>query len=648
MPEFMRGLKLPTKTPNTLKSGNRGFMGFLRGSAKPANPPVQDALGILNDPRNRTGGGTPPQPPYLNAEWMKLAAFKIPPLESMASTISKIMFWGGQRTANIDLAPPPYPTATELEFPGKTTGPEHEQTVVSAARIIQYLLARFNPLRGLTPRRLEQDMEQWQLGFLRWLSLDWSAIRLKDDQIIAVEAKRIFAVSRLGYEVVPMDDSPEAEQHKQALEAFYDKLTCTHVIDQNAQGGVNLMIRQMMQAIGAKWSVHEIVWRTFTDENGVKRYSANLRFVPMWFFENRTGQLRYLPYELALDGIPLDAGGWLIMCADGLMMPSCIAYMYKQLALRSWVAFCEKFGIPYIHGMTTAGFNSLEWNQMLTALQGLGSNGLMLTNEGAKVNFVSPPATSNNPQESLVDRMDRALARVWRGADLSTMSRAGSGTGALPQIQNEDELAEADSLLVTEACNFYIDRYVCNYLFGVDSPKANFRVIPPPNIDTAKQIAIDEFLMSVGVQLGKKDALYRYGRRAVDVDDAGDPTEEILTPPMQPGMDGGDGGEEGQIGKGLEDKGEGGALTIGNSARIRLANRVRSACIREVTITQAKHLAPLARRIKVMRQINDAQNREAEAALIKKDLPTVFKSVSGRTDELVTALQEIVEEALAV
>jgi hypothetical protein len=229
--------------------------------------------------------------------------------------------------------------------------------------------------------------------------------------------------------------------------------------------------------------------------------------------------------------------------------------------------------------------------------------------------------------------MDRATARIWRGADLSTMSRAGSGTGALPQIQNEDELAEADSLLVTEACNFYIDRYAINYGFGVDKPKAYFRVIPPPNIDTAKQIAIDQFLISVGAKLGLKDALVRYGRRQVDVDQAGKPSEQILTAPAAPPM----------IGKGIGDEGEQGPLSLGN-----MATFVRSVAIREITAEQAKMLEPLARRIRVMRQIDDPSNRQAEAAAIKKDLPEAFKTISGKSGELVTALSEIVEVAMTV
>jgi len=296
------------------------------------------------------------------------------------------------------------------------------------------------------------------------------------------------------------------------------------------------------------------------------------------------------------------------------------------------VAFCEKFGIPYIHGKTTASYNSIEWQQMLSAMQTLGSDGSMLTNEGAKLEFISPPATSNNPQEALVDRFDRTLARLWRGADLSTMSRSGSGTGALPQIQNEDELAEADAIKVSEACNFYIDRYVGMYLFGTQKLKAYFRVIPPLSIDTAKEIAVDQFLVSMGAKLGLNDAMERYGRRQVDEKPDGTPSEAILIQPAAPPL----------IGKGIGDEGLNGPLSLGNVA----ASALRSMAIRELSAEQAKALVPFVQRIRVCAQIDDQQNRENEAALIKKDLPTIFKGVSDRSGELATALTDIIDLAV--
>lgn len=471
-----------------------------RGQVPPTNLPPVSAAGTMNlkTAQQTRAGGEPPVPPFSPNSpetWM---------FEAAKAAWKKYP----ERMMSLGMSPPAYATATDPVTDGAPASPTHSHTVVSQQRVMQYLLSRFNPNRGLTPQRLGEYLDQWQLGFLRWLALSWDRMSNTDDQIKAVKAKREFAVSRLNWEIVCDDETdPDAIKQKADLLAFYQNLTCTHTLDQNQQGGVNLLIRHMMLCIGDKWTVHEIVWAPFEDEKGELRYTANFRFVPLWFFENRTGQLRYLPYELALDGIPLDAGGWLVTVGDGLNFATSIAYMFKQLGLKDWARYSEKFGVPTLIGKAAAAFGSSEFNELVSALQHLNSDGVIVVN---KLNDIESLAahhgTGELPQEKLCDRMDRAIARMWRGGDLSTMSRGGSGgVGALPQIQQEDEIAEADIKLLSEALNFYVDRWVIRYKYGAAKQKARFKIIPPKNIDNAKEIQTFQFAMGAGVPVSIKD-----------------------------------------------------------------------------------------------------------------------------------------------
>lgn len=442
-----------------------------------------------------------------------------------------------ERAMAVGLRPPPYPVATDAITPGAPTNPTHEQTVISAQRVMQFLLSRFNPNRGLTPQILANYLDQWTLGFLRWFALSWDRMANTDDQIKAVRAKREFAVSRLRWEIM-CDNESDADAVKQAeaLKAFYHNLTCTHVLDQNEQGGVNMLIRQMMRCVGDKWAVHEIVWKPITDAKGEPAYSANFRFTPLWFFENRTGQLRYLPYEMALDGIPLDAGGWLITVGDGLNFASAIAYMFKQLGLKDWARYSEKFGVPTLVGKAAASFGSAEFTELAEALAHLNSDGVIVVNKNNDIESFDVGAASGAlPQEKLCDRMDRALARLWRGGDLSTMSRGGEGgVGALPQIQQEDEIAEADCHLLSEALNFYVDAYVIRYMFGEAQQKARFRIIPAKSIDNAKEIQTLEFAISHGVPISKKHIYDKFNLPEPRMKSEGQPAEELATAPVTP------------------------------------------------------------------------------------------------------------------
>lgn len=601
--------------------------GFVSRAAVPSIGMVGQVLGVFTGAgkggnTGKSASGTPiqipPTPPFNPQQWMSAAAMaawqKFP-----------------ERAASVGLTPPPYPTAsTQIEGQVPPSDPTHTQSVVSAQRVLQFLLARFNPIRGLTPRRLGEYIEQWSLGFLRWQALAWNQIRERDDQIKAVTTKREFLVSRLKWEIICDDDTPEATQHKEALEAAYRGITVTDALDQNTQGGVQMLIRQMMRSIGDKFAVHEIVWRPGFDQDGKASLTAHLRFVPLWFFENRTGALRYLPYELALDGIPLDWGGWLVTVGDGLGIATSILYIYKQLGQKSWANFIDKYGMPFIIGKTDAAYGSPEWGQMVAAVSGIQSDGSMVTNLAAQIEAlkVEGLGSSDTPQHKFIDYINRQIAIVWRGGDLSTNSRGGSGaSGALPQLNQEEELAEADAILMSEALNFYFDRPCLRYLFGTDQPKARFKIIPPENIDTAKEIAVDQFLMSVGVPLAIADMQARYGRPQPD---AG---EELATPPAQPP----------QIGKGVGDEGATGPLSLGNVAT---AAAFKRQALNRISLAQARALGPIRRRLVSIQAIENDEQRQAALVEFKKDLPNLARSVFGDSEELVKQFEAVIGTSL--
>ncbi len=82
--------------------------------------------------------------------------------------------------------------------------------------------------------------------------------------------------------------------------------------------------------------------------------TATFRFAPLWFFEARSGPLRFLPDELAYEGVDLAPGQWLVTATDGLMESCSIVYLYKHLPLRDWLIYCERNGMPGVRGVTEA------------------------------------------------------------------------------------------------------------------------------------------------------------------------------------------------------------------------------------------------------------------------------------------------------
>lgn len=377
---------------------------------------------------------------------------------------------------------------------------------MDAERVKQAIQSQSYMMRGLTPEALSSALDLFALGDLRSAALLWQRIKERDDTVITVSEKRELAAALLDWEILPLEDSLEAQRHKEALEDFYNKLSATHTLDQNQRGGVSMLIRQMMHSVGHKYAVHEIVWQP-----AATGLSAEFRFVPLQFFERRTGLLRFLAQDHAMAGEELEEGGWMVTCGAGLMQATSIAYLFKSLPLKAWLLFCDKFGMPGLHGETTAGFGTDEWNRFKDALANFAQDWALVTSPGGKITPIEVNATGASPHKELVERQDRAISRIWRGGDLGTMSQQGSATGSNPQSREAVILAAADAQVISETLQQYVDAYVVRYRFNT-SPKAYFKLRPNVQVDQLTQLKIDEHLIKWGVPRGKKDLMEAYGR----------------------------------------------------------------------------------------------------------------------------------------
>jgi phage gp29-like protein len=521
------------------------------------------------------------------------------------------------------------PTATSLIFPlnqGKAGPIEPEKVVekVTAQRVQQFLLASWNPLRGLSPELLTQYLEQHNLGFLRWAMLIWWEAKQRDDQLAAVIVKRELRPTDMEWEILPVDESPDAKLHVQALKEFYNNISVTDCLHQNVRGGVQRLIRLMMRAVGDGTSTFEIVWRPSPE-----LLTAELRWVPPWFFEKRTGQLRFLPYELALQGTDLEPAGWIVHEGEGLFKASLIAFLYKQFMLKMWAAYGNKFGMPIAIGKTNAKFGDAEWEQFRSALEQLDAGSSILTTLDAIIETLNVASSGTLPHEPFVDRFDRAMGRIWNGGDLASMSRGGSaggGLGSNPQMSAEDALAKADAQGITETLNFYVDRWVLRYKFGdAVLPKARFALIPPKSVDLPGEIAKYTFALACGVQIPLQHIAERFQIPAADPGE----TEDLAHAPSS----------------GAPAQGGFGQLPLANiSLDQARAYNVESKKIVARELSRA--LEPVRARI-VKIQALDQEPREIALQKLRDDLPRLLRGVA-LDDKLVKSLEDSIGTALVV
>ncbi len=390
----------------------------------------------------------------------------------------------------------------------------------------QWKQQRFNPLRTVTPASLGAAIDQYDAGYLRGFALAAEQIMERDDTLAAVVPKRKKRVSRRPWDVVIGEDVPEelkeeAIRHQAALKYFYSGLKVRNAVERNEMGGVKLLVRRMMTAQFLRYAAAEIEWRP-----GPQGMSATLHYVPVEFLECTTGTLRFAGVSGTMPGVEIDENNWLIAVADGcILKAAAVCYMFKRLSLADWLNLSGKFGIPGVHGETDAKQGTPEWDNFVNMLSSFANDWVAATSTGSKVNIISAAASGESPFQPMVDRMDRAMARLCMGGDLSTLSRE-DAVGADPQSDEADELVTDDCEWMSELLNQQLDRRVIQWQFGADvEPLAYFKLIPPQRQDTSMEMKVDDHVKKHGVNLSPDDVAERYGR-TISNEQPVKPTEE--------------------------------------------------------------------------------------------------------------------------
>ena len=409
------------------------------------------------------------------------------------------------------------------------------QPSITPDRVTQSVRMRFNPLRGLTPEKVVNNLEQWRLGFFRNAGMMFDVMERRDYQIQIVAPKRKKSVARHGYDVTRVAEVPDgmeqmADDQQDFLDNFWSRMSATTALDPDEEGGFLLLARQMMDAVGKHYAVHEIVYQPQADGS----LTAKFIFCPIWWFEGTRGKLRFLDSEFQVYGRDMDPGEWLVTIHDGIMEACSLLFLFKWQALKAWSIFLDKFGQPGVQGLTDAQFGSPEWEQFKTAVSEFSEEYATVTNRSCEIKLIEAAQSggANGLFDAMTQHMDKALTMLWRGGDLGTKSSMhGQGTGASLQKDETEILETDDAKIIEETLRKKVEKYALAWKFGADAPVlAQITLRTAPEKATDNDLKIDEFLLGNGCDLDKAELYERYGRNAPDTDAKPEDIVKATTP----------------------------------------------------------------------------------------------------------------------
>ena len=395
------------------------------------------------------------------------------------------------------------------------------ESALGAADVAKEQMARFNALMGADPNKIVNAITAYNAGNIAMMARIIEEYELRDDKMRTCSKKLRASVARCDYSILKregFEKDKRAERHAEILKRFWSGIKATNRFKMDEQGGISLLLKQMMEAESLGYAVHEIIWRLVDDGE----VSAEFIKIPLWHFENRTGKLRFLERTSETQGIDMKEGEWLVSTGDAIGIPASICACLKRCTLADWAVFCERCGMPFIIGKTSAQQGTKQWKDLVAAIAAIGRDSRMVVDKGTNVESIQATGSGNQPYSPLVEWGDRAISSLYRGADLSTMSGAAQAVGASLQGDEMGIIEQDACQRISEALHEQVERFVIRFVTGDEEPLARIKIEPmkKPNIET--EIKIDEHLIRHGARLSKTDALQRYGRsEAGEGDDKG-------------------------------------------------------------------------------------------------------------------------------
>ena len=388
---------------------------------------------------------------------------------------------------------------------------QKSESELGGADVAKEQQSRYNALMGADPNTIVNAITAYNAGSIGMLARIIEEYELRDDKMRTCSKKLRASVSRCDYSILKREgyeNDPRSERHAQILRRFWSGIKATNRFKMDECGGFSLLLKQMMEAESLGYTVHELVWHVL--DNG--EITAEFIKIPLWHFENRTGKLRFLPTTNVTEGEEMREGEWLVSTGDAIGVSASICACLKRCTLADWAVFCERCGMPFFIGKTRAQKNSKEWKNLVAALAAIGRDARLVVDENTKVDAVQTGGGGNQPYSPLVEWADRAIASVYRGADLSTISGGSEATGASLQGDEMGIIEQDACQRMGETLHEQIEKYVIRFVTGDAEPLASIKIEPmkKPNIST--EIEIDNHLIRHGVKLSKADALQRYGR----------------------------------------------------------------------------------------------------------------------------------------
>jgi phage gp29-like protein len=390
--------------------------------------------------------------------------------------------------------------------------PEMREIAVTAVRDrwSQY------PSKGLTPGKLASILQEADQGQVFRQAELFEEMEEKDSHIYAELQKRKNVVLSFDYEVQPFSDSAEDKK----IADFIDDTIYNLPNFEEA-------LLDLLDAIGKGYSLEEIIWgidgrfaiiqalhwihpkkAVFYEYGSMWEKSPEVPKI-MTEAEPIRGEAMP-PFKLiyhrfkARSGYDTRAG---ILRVCGWM------YLFKNYAIKDWVAFAEIFGMPLRLGKYEPGAGQTEKDALISAVQSLGTDAAGIISKNTEIEFVETMKAAGEKLifDVLCDFCDRQMSKAIVGQTL-TAQEGDSGSYALGKVHNEvrQDLVRGDSEALSNVIRYQVFRPLVGYNFGWDKSIPWFKIMYEPSEDLVNLSIVYDRIWRMGQPMAEEHVSERF------------------------------------------------------------------------------------------------------------------------------------------
>ncbi|HBY9792766.1 Mu-like prophage protein gp29 [Klebsiella pneumoniae] len=339
-----------------------------------------------------------------------------------------------------------------------------------------------HPSQRLTPQRLEQILNEAELGNLAAQADLFTDMEERDAHLFAEMQKRKRALLTLPHDIMPPPNATPAEQADAAWLAEYI----------TEQDGWEDLVIDMLDAIGQGFSNIEIEWQPVGREWFPKAFHHR---PASWFELSRDNQDQLVLRTDDGMGAPLQPFGWIqhrhksrsgYVARAGLLRTLSWPYVCRNFGTQSLAELLEIYGIPLRIGKYPEGIGDKEKRELMRAVTELGRYAGGIIPKEMEITLHQASNSSHEPFMALAEWAEKAMSKAILGGTLTTQADGKTSTNALGVIHNEvrHDLLASDSrqLAMTLRSDLFWPLLVLNRRANADprrTPRIRFHIPTP-------------------------------------------------------------------------------------------------------------------------------------------------------------------------